>query len=74
MAFKFELSKTQVSSAFTPIDEKLFKRRFIDFRFVFLFRACEMSIAKSSFTVLTKGQTFYGWITLKILVNFDRPQ
>jgi hypothetical protein len=49
MAFKLELSKTQVSSVFTPMDVKLFESRHITSRFVFLFIACDISIASSSF-------------------------
>ena len=51
-AFKLELSKTLLSSAFTPMDVKLFPFRSICLRFVFLFRACEMSTASSSFNRL----------------------
>jgi hypothetical protein len=36
VAFKLEMSKTQVSSAFTPIDVKLFNQKLIFFMFVFL--------------------------------------
>jgi hypothetical protein len=48
MAFKLELA--QVSSVFTPIDVKLFEcNALIESRFVFLFTACKMSEASSSF-------------------------
>ena len=56
MAFKFELSNTQLSRAFTPIDVILFLSRCKNFRFVFLFGAWEMSIASLSFNRLLSRQ------------------
>ena len=52
MSFKLELSKAHISSAFIPMDVKLFEWRYADFRLAFLFSAWEMSIISSSFNRL----------------------
>ena len=52
MAFKLELSKTQLSSAFTPMDVKLFHSRSRSLIFVLLLIACEISMISSSFNRL----------------------
>jgi hypothetical protein len=75
MAVKLELSKTQVSSIFTPMDVILFETGSIACRFVFFFGACEISIASSSFKRFARQVNANNErITLKTFCNFDRPQ